>query len=752
MNSRLYTILLLLLPLAILTGQPLQAKRLAGTPDGARALADSIMEKVIFFAPFYEHIVDDYHATLYVKGQVHVRKQNRLVRYIPSMFRLRKGVDDYIMENYSELHYTAPNIYDQKVTAGIGTSSRFWEMDGHLLEYFHINIYASTLLFDRLLSPLAPNARSYYTYRVDSIGGTGHDRQFKISFTPKSKSYQLVSGYMVVSENVWSVREIRFKGYSELLRFNNLLQMGEVGTPEEFLPLLTRMQATFRFLGNVIDGTYTSMLHYGAITQKTPTEVDLHGFKARTGRSRYDLSDSYTLSTDTNAFRSDTAYFSTIRPEPLAPHEQQIYDDYFLEADTLKAAAPHRHRQVFWGQIGDALVSRYTVDLSTIGSVRCSPLINPFLLSYSHSNGFSYRQEFKYNRLFTGDRLLRVVPKIGYNFNRNEFYWAINSDYDYLPTKRASLHISVGNGNRIYSSEILDELHAMPDSIFDFNRIHLDYFKDLYLQVRHSWEMVNGLTLDVGFSIHRRREAKYSDFTVITPDEADTPAADSPSSGVTYDTEYLKRFRHNYINFAPRVRLTWTPGQYYYMNGQRKVNLYSRYPTMSVDWERGISGVFHSTGRYERVEADVQYALSLGLMRNIYFRGGWGKFTNQKELYFVDFANLARSNLPVGWNDDIGGVFQLLDRRWYNSSTQYVRANLTYEAPFLLLTHLRKYTQYILNERLYLNMLRMPRLHPYTELGYGIGTNVFDFGLFVSFANWKYDEVGVKFTFELFDK
>lgn len=105
-----------------------------------------------------------------------------------------------------------------------------------------------------------------------------------------------------------------------------------------------------------------------------------------------------------------------------------------------------------------------------MGSVRCSPLINPLLLSYSGSNGFSYRQEFKYNRLFTGDRLLRVVPKLGYNFKRKEFYWSINSDFDYWPRKRAALHVSVGNGNRIYSSDVLEDLKAIPDSIFDLTR------------------------------------------------------------------------------------------------------------------------------------------------------------------------------------------------------------------------------------------------------------------------------------------
>ena len=35
-------------------------------------------------------------------------------------------------------------------------------------------------------------------------------------------------------------------------------------------------------------------------------------------------------------------------------------------------------------------------------------------------------------------------------------------------------------------------------------------------------------------------------------------------------------------------------------------------------------------------------------MRNIYYRFGFGAFTNQDELYFVDFVNFSRHNLPVG--------------------------------------------------------------------------------------------------------
>ena len=76
----------------------------------------------------------------------------------------------------------------------------------------------------------------------------------------------------------------------------------------------------------------------------------------------------------------------------------------------------------------------------------------------------------------------------------------------------------------------------------------------------------------------------------------------------------------------------------------------------------------------------------------------------------------------------------------------------TYEAPFLLLKHLIKYTRYVQNERLYASILSVPHLQPYVELGYGIGTHIFDFGVFVGSENWKYTEVGCKFTFELFNR
>ena len=693
--------------------------------------ADSIIERVMTFAPLYETIVSDYRANLYIKGRMDIQKKNFILRYVPSMFRLQKGVREYMLETYSDLHYTAPNIYDQKVKASQGTVRGNRGLPG-LLEYFSVNIYSASLLNDeRLMSPLAKNGQKFYKYRIDSVMGDPNNLDYRIRFIPKTKSDQLVGGYMIVSSNVWSVREIRFSGRSELITFTCWIKMGEVGKKDEFLPVRYDVEALFKFLGNKVDGSYTASLDYKSIELKEKKT-------RKKEKKKYNLSESFSLQCDTNAYKTDASTFAILRPIPLADDEKKLYQDYQLRRDTVVSQKKTKS-QAFWGTMGDLMLEDYKFNLSNIGSVRFSPFINPLLFSYSGSNGLSYRQDFRYNRLFRGDKLLRIVSRLGCNFTRKEFYWGLNADFEYWPQKRGFFRLNVGNGNRIYSSKVLDELKAMPDSIFNFDLIHLDYFKDLYFNFFHSVEVTNGLDISVGFSAHKRTAVERSRF-VITGDYPMPPP------------EFMDKFKNTYISFAPRIRVEWTPGLYYYMNGKRKINLRSFYPTFSVDYERGIKDVFKSTGEYERIEFDLQHQIRLGLMRNIYYRFGFGAFTNQDELYFVDFVNFSRHNLPVGWNDEIGGVFQVLDGRWYNSSRRYVRGHFTYEAPFLVLRHLMKYTRYVQNERIYVSALSMPHLQPYLEVGYGIGTHIFDLGVFVSSENWKFGGIGCKFTFELFNR
>ena len=155
----------------------------------------------------------------------------------------------------------------------------------------------------------------------------------------------------------------------------------------------------------------------------------------------------------------------------------------------------------------------------------------------------------------------------------------------------------------------------------------------------------------------------------------------------------------------------------------------------------------------------MHQSLMLGLCRRLIYHISAGLYTQQKSTYFADFRYFTRRNFPDTWDDQIGGVFNLLKGEWFNASDKYIQAHFMYESPFVLFKILRinstkKFMQtasrYILSERFYLSQLWTPVLPSYTEVGYGIGNHIFNIGIFAGFDRWHYQSMGFKFAFELF--
>lgn len=691
-----------------------------------------ILKKIFQYSPFYARAVDEYKAELYLKGRIKVHKSNKLIRHIPSMFRLEKGVDDYMLESVSEMHFVAPDVYNRKVKAMSTTFPRENGQIVDLTDFLNMNIYSSSIMTDKLLSPLDQKSSRYYHYLLDTVADIRGRHQYKILVIPKFEGTQLVNGYIWVDGMDWTIHETYMEGKFDVITFKLHTIMGDSGD-EEFLPVRLNLNVEFKFMGNHLEMDAGAWMKYNSVV------FTKDGKRKKSNKKHFhDLTEVYQLTCDTTKLITDKEKFEKLRPFPLTDEEDSLYNAWAVrkaDKEIEKTLNKKKKSTEFWGQVGDVLVTNYNVNISGIGNVRCSPLINPVMLSYSHSKGVSYKQKFKYNRLFPNGRMLKITPQIGYNFTHKDLYLKGSVSFLYWPEKQGSFDVDAGNGNRIYSSVVLDKLKAMPDSLFDFEDMDLDYFKDIYMNAFHVVEPVNGLKIKTGVSMHWRYlvNSKRKELMDI------------------FDKIERMKIRSEYNSFSPRIRIEWTPGMYYYMNGRRKMNVKSKMPTFILDYERGLKGVFGSADAHERWEFDVQQQIKLNQIRTFAYRVGGGLFTRMDNMYFVDFVNFRRSNIPEGWNDEIGGTFQLLDGRWYNSSRQYWRGHMTYESPFILLRPLNKWLGMIQHERLYAGILFMPHLNPYVELGYGIETHVFDAGVFISSINGKYDTVGFKFTFELFN-
>jgi hypothetical protein len=407
-----------------------------------------------------------------------------------------------------------------------------------------------------------------------------------------------------------------------------------------------------------------------------------------------------------------------LRPLPLSVSETAIYNQYDSSM-TATDSGPKDEKlyKVAWNAIDDNLLNNFSAKLGSNDqlSFRTSPVLNPFYLSYSQRKGITYRFDVKSQYDLTENSNLSMRVKAGYMFKQHKFYYNIPFIFDYDKKRHGAVMLTFGNGNRITNSSVLDQLKSEKSDSVDFSSLNLDYFNDMYLKLNNTYDISDRLNVDAGIIFHKRTPVNNTGF-ILTG----RPTV--------------------YRTFAPMVKLTYRPFK-------------SDGPVFRLDYEKGIKGILGSRIGYERWETDESYVVNLGPLSALSMRLGGGFYSNRsRNIYFLDYSNFRENNLPGGWNDNWSGDFQLLDPNWYNASRFYIRTNLTYEHPILLISRLPSVGRYIETERVYINTLWVDHIHPYVEYGYGFSNRFFSMGFFASTRNWHFQNAGCRFTLELFGR
>ena len=691
--------------------------------------ADSIMRLAIGKAAQYRHTISMYEAEIYIKGRTEILKQNILMRLAHHIFPVDWRNKDMLFEMVSQSRYNAPYDYIHNIQAVNGNSVPNESKRQEALAFLNLNVYSPTAYDDAIFLPIADNAFRFYSFNLDEILWLNGQRVFKIRFLPKQWSQKLVCGHLYIFDRSWGIHKIDMNGRYSFAEFNVVMEFGR-DYRRFFLPEKADLFLRYKLLGNVVATSYHSSFSY-----KKVERMDEEEWKRKW--KSLDLT-SYTELPDTVPIVRDTAYWHAYRDIPLSREEELLYARRETKADTLPKDTVRNIRQYI--HLTSHLTNSVNMDYKST-RIKYSGLLNPFQLGYSARNGITYKQQFRISKTFDRDKQLRLHPEIGFVFKRKQIFFKLRGDWEYLPQRRGALSIEVGNGNESYSSDITDQINEeLRDSTFNFDDLNLEYFKHYYAEIRNNIELFNGFELITGLSYHRRVPSRRQ--TDIDPGD---------------NVEQI--LNQDFNDFTPVIGIRYTPRQYYRMDGYRKEYLYSYYPTISIEYAKGIPGVWKSSGDYERIEADIHQSLPLGLCRHLNYHVSGGLFWRPKSIYFADFRYFTRRNFPDTWDDQIGGVFNLLAGEWFNASDKYVQAHVMYESPFVLFKFLRvnstrKFlrvaSRYILSERFYLSQLWTPVLPSYTEIGYGIGNHIFNIALFAGFDRWRYDGIGVKFAFELF--
>ncbi|MDR2118691.1 MAG: DUF5686 family protein [Tannerellaceae bacterium] len=685
--------------------------------------ADSIMQQVIAHAARYKTLLAGSEAEIYIKGRSKILEKNVLIRFAHHLFPVNLQVPDMVFEMTGLSRFEAPNsfFHDFKAIHGSYIPSR--QKQREILNFLNLNIYASTAFNDGVLMPTARNAFKYYDFHLtDTETSPSGTKIYRIRFLPRNFSQKLISGYLYVADKTWTIARIELSGRYYFSEFILTITYGQ--QPDRFnLPETADLTLTYRMMGNAVSGTYHLKYRYTSVVWAQGDSV--------AGAPSLNLSSYYGHLSDSVAIVPDSLYWEQMRDMPLPDEEKALYaqaaDGKPADSD---ASIPARHNPYL--AFTEMLTNPMSLDYKNT-YIRYYGILNPSQLGYSKNEGISFRQRMRIQKRYGNETRLVFTPELGFVSRRREIFFKAEGVWEYWPERLASLRVLAGNGNQSYSFGMMQEINRqLADSSFKAEDLNLRYFRHYYVDVSNGIDLFNGFRLTTALTYNRRNPVTRK-FDIEVGDEI------------------RKIVNSNYHDFTSTVGISCTPRYYYRMNGRQKIYVYSYYPTLSVEFAKSYPGVWYSEGDYGRIEADVQQSVPLGLLQRLNYHVSAGMYTSKKSSYFTDFRYFTRRNFPDTWDDQIGGVFNLLGREWFYASDRYAQVHLMYQSPFILLQFLEKEaSKYVFAERLYFSRLWTPALPSYTEIGYGIGNHIFNIAFFAAFRRLEYQSIGVKFAFELF--
>lgn len=663
---------------------------------------------------------------IYARHTLYTRRRGIIMRYIPGMLRLERGTNTYFGESLARYEYRPPGEVYKKDIADYNTMPYLRKADNRWIGRFSLSVYEPNLFSDRMLSPLNRRNRRFYRYQLDSCRADSGVQVACVGIRPRFPNTQLVSGSIEVEAGSGRVRRFDFRfvyGWMHMRVAGDMEPCGEAS----LLAGNIRLESGLRFLGNRVNEVFEADARYGF--GLTPAA------RADDGKSsRFDLTRQHMLRIDPTGMRTDRSDFDSLRPRPLEPWQRAIYE----HSDSLRAvradsAKPHRSaRWLISPQAERFLFDSHSFILSQAARLKLPPLLTPAMVQWSHGAGLSLQTRIAL-QMRLGGGSADFSPRVGYNFRQRQVYWRLPLQLDVVPSLGAALRIEAAGGERMYNSRQADEVRERfagisgYDSLLRvFDSYDFHYYRDNHLRADFSLSPVPGLAFGAGLRYHRRSLIHWGEAAKAT--------------GLDRRLESL----------APRLYVEWTPAQYYYRDGLRRVPLYSSWPTFKLDYERGVAGLRGHTD-YERIEADARYLLPLYALHSLYFRVGAGFYTRRGDDCFFDYDYFRHNVLPTGWKDELSGRFQLLDSRWYNESRYYARCSAAYESPMLIFSRLPFLSRTVQKERLYASLLSVHALRFYSEWGYGISTPLLDVATFVSLSAHGRPGIGCKVVFRLFE-
>ena len=263
--------------------------------------------------------------------------------------------------------------------------------------------------------------------------------------------------------------------------------------------------------------------------------------------------------------------------------------------------------------------------------------------------GYRHRLPGYYQKEFSNDFKLRTSGFLDYGFNNKDTKGEVTIALTYNPRKFVRTQVKFGD---FY--EMVNDFASLEQT---FSRSN--YIRTKTLGIAHRRELTNGLYAELSFD--------YQDQLPL--DNLEFSEWSSELFGELNDPIDFKRYKKTELSLLMEYRIR----QKYYFKRNKKVVIPSKFPVLTLNYRKGVNGLFGSEVNFDFLELGAKQEIELGRLGSTRWEVQLASFINQKDLRVLEYK-FFRGSDEVFFSDPLRS-FQLLGAT-LNTPNAYLRANV----------------------------------------------------------------------------
>ena len=542
---------------------------------------------------------------------------------------LSESISDIFVNQPFETKVVVKSTRVSGQTNGLGLATPF-------LLSFYDNIVALPKSFNPrgFISPIADGALAFYNYKYLGAFYENNVMINKILVTPKRSFEPLFKGYIQIIENTWNIHSVSLTlDKQSLLEFADKIKIEQQYEKVDFDTWMLSTQTLYpevRFLGFDAGGYFTTLFNKYQINR----QFDKKDF----GK--------VLLKYDSLSNKKPLDYWDNARPIPLLTEEVNDFrkkdslEKRREDPDYLDSLDRRQNRINPFGLIlnGQTLIHRnkkmnYTYD----------PLLKS--VSYNTVEGLALQLSGSIEKNYTGRNQLTFTPVLRYGMTNKHFNAFLRTNYRF--GKKYVNSITTSFGSRIYQ---FNNANPIPQIMNTFATIlsgnnYMKLYQANFFQMNYQKGLGDGLEF-TGFFNYQDRIPLVNTDTNYAWGSSRILNKFTPN----YPTEIVSQPMNPHQAFVVGFRISFKPGTKYIELPDRVVSSFSRTPTFSLQYTKGIKNVLGSDNEFDKWRFSITGDINFKLGGEFKYRVETGGFITAKTVEVPDYnhfiGNLTRKSTP----------------------------------------------------------------------------------------------------------